>query len=273
MGFVLPVRWQAVVLLASLFHAVPANADSLKITGTGGALAAVRLLANSYMKSDPGTPVDVLPIIGTTGGVKAVLAGELDIGVAGRALTLAEKEAGAVEKPFARSPFVFCGHKGIPVADLTSRDVIDIYEGRKAAWSDGTPIRLVLRPEGESDTQILRGISKELSTALDHARRRAGMIVAKTDRDTAEIIEEVSGAFGVLAQAMVKAENRRIKVFPLDGVTPGAEALASGSYPYEKRYAFVTVRSPSPAVRRFLDFVRSREAVSILSGVGYVPLR
>ncbi|MEW6720400.1 MAG: substrate-binding domain-containing protein [Thermodesulfobacteriota bacterium] len=270
---VFPARWPAVVLLASLFHAAPAAADSLTITGNGGSLAAVRLLADAYMKANPETRLEVLPVVGTTGGVRAVLAGRLDIGVAGRQLTPSEKEAGAVETPFARSPFVFCGHRGIPTTGLTSRGVTDIYAGRMTAWPDGTPVRLVLRPEGDSDTMILRGMSREMSGALDGARARPGMIVAQTDMDAAETLESVPGAFGVLALGMAMAEKRRVKVFTLDGAVPGAETLASGSYPHEKRYAFVTLRSPAPAVRRFLDFTRSREAKSLLSRVGFLPLR
>jgi ABC-type phosphate transport system substrate-binding protein len=72
---------------------------------------------------------------------------------------------------------------------------------------------------------------------------------------------------------MVAAERRDIKVFSLNGVAPGRKTLADGRYPSEKRFSLVTVRAPSPAARRFLEFVRSREAAAVLAGVECVPVR
>lgn len=269
-----PALRRLILLPSVLFLcAASAAAEPLAVTGTGGAVTAVRLLAREYMKRFPGEQVDMPPGIGTTGGVKAVLAGKLDIGIGGRPLTDAEREAGAVETPIARSPFVFCGHQDVGVAALSLRDVIDIFDGKKASWPDGTPIRLILRPEGETDVDILRGISRELAGAVDRAMRRSGMIFALSDRDAADAIEWIPGAFGVLALGMVAAEKREIKVFSLDGATPSANALAAGDYPFGKRFSLVTVREPSPEVRRFLAFVRSREAASILARKEYIPVR
>ncbi len=267
------LRWWAVALIGLLSHAVPAAADSLTVTGTGGALSIARLLAQGCMKANPQPRIEVWPVIGSTGGIKAVLAGRLDVGVASRPLTAAERERGAVEIPFALSPFAFCGHRDTVAAGITLREAIDIYDGRKTSWPDGTPIRLVLRPEGDSDLDVLRGISKEFADAVGRALRRPGMVVANTDKDAADIIENSPGSFGALAQGMVIAENRKVKVFPLDGLMPGAKALSDGLYPHEKRYAFVTVRSPSPAARRFLEYARSREAAAIISRAGYIPIR
>jgi phosphate transport system substrate-binding protein len=267
---VLPVPTVALLLILLL---PAAAADSLSVTGTGGGLGIVKLLAQAARRADPETSIRVPPGIGTTGGVKAVLSGKLDIAVGGRPLREGEKAAGAVEVPLARSPFVFCGHRDVPVEDLSLRDAIDIYSGRKTFWPDGTPIRLVLRPEGESDVDILRGISKEMADAVGYAMRRTGMIVALNDRDAADTIENTPGAFGTLALGMVAAERRDIKVFSLNGVAPGAKTLADGRYPIEKRFSLVTVRAPSPAARRFLEFVRSREAAAVLAGVECVPVR
>lgn len=259
-----PAFSRLILLPAVLFLcAASAAAEPVAVSGTGGAMTAVRLLAMEYMKRFPGDQVKVLPSIGTSGSVKAVLSGRLDIGVGGRPLRDAERRAGAVETLLARSPLVFCGNHDVAEGALTLRDVIAIYEGKKTSWADGTPVRPVLRPEGESDVDILRGISKEMSDALGRAMRRPGMIVAPSDKDAADAIENTSGAFGALALGMIVAEKRNVKVFLLDG---GARSL-------EKRFSLITVRDPSPAVRRFLEFSRSREAASLLARLEFAPLR
>jgi phosphate transport system substrate-binding protein len=257
--------FRGLILLPAVlfFGAASACAEPVTVSGTGSAMTAVRLLAAEYMKRFPGDHVEVLPGIGTTGSVKAVLAGRLDIGVGGRPLRDAERRAGAVETPLARSLLGFCGHHDVPVDTLSLREVIDICEGRKTAWPAGTPVRPVLRPEGETDVDILRGISREMHGALDRAMRRPGMIVAPSDRDTADTIENSPGAFGALALGMVVAEKRNVKVISLDG---GARFL-------EKRFSLITVRDPSPAARRFLEFSRSREAASLLEQLEFIPQR
>ena len=56
-------------------------AESLKIGGTGGDLGTIKQICKAFQKSHAGVTVDVLPSLGSGGGIKAVLAGAIDIGL------------------------------------------------------------------------------------------------------------------------------------------------------------------------------------------------
>lgn len=233
----------------------------------------IRLLSDAFMKVDPQVRIEVLPLLGTGGSIKAILAGKLDLGVGGRPLTDQERNSGVAAVRYARVPFVFGVHRSVTTTGITLREAVDIYAGRKTTWDDGSPIRLILRPEGESDLEVLRGMSKEMAAAVNAAVRRKGMIYAMNDYECADAIERTPGAFGALTLTMVTLEGRTIRVLPLDGVSPTPKNLIDGSYPYYKEFFFITGKASSDAARRFIGFARSREGAAILSRTGFVPVQ
>jgi phosphate transport system substrate-binding protein len=263
-----------VVLLLLILSAIPAAAAQVvTITGTGASLSSIRLLSAAFMKTNPQVRIEVLPLLGTRGAVKAIIAGKLDIGVGGRPLKDEERNAGIAGVPYARAPFVFGVHRSVKATGITLREVAAIYAGKKKTWDDGSPIRLILRQEGESDLDALRGISKEMAAAVNVALHREGMIYAMNDHECADVIEHTPGAFGALTLTMVTLEKRSIRVLPLDGVSPTRKSLIDGSYPHFKEFFFITGRGPTDAARRFIEFARSREGAAILSRAGFVSVR
>ena len=81
-------------------------ADSLIIGGTGGALQSMRVLGAAYEQHNPNIKVTVPKSLSRGGGIKAMLRGKLDIGLSGRPLKNEEKKAGAIARPYARTPFL-----------------------------------------------------------------------------------------------------------------------------------------------------------------------
>ncbi|MDD5761329.1 MAG: substrate-binding domain-containing protein [bacterium] len=267
-------KWLPVALLLSILPAATATAAQVvTVSGTGASMSSLRLLSDAFMKTDPRVRIEVLPILGTGGSIKAVLAGKLDIGVGSRALKAEERNAGVADVLYARVPFVFGVHRNVKATGITLREVVAIYAGEKTTWDDGSPIRLIMRPEGESDLEVLRGISKKMGAAVNAALRRKGMIYAMNDYECADAIERTPGAFGALTLPMVTLEKRSIRVLPLDGVSPTRKSLIDGIYPYYKELFFITGKGSSPAARRFIEFARSREGAAILSLAGFVPVR
>lgn len=57
---------------------------------------------------------------------------------------------------------------------LTLDQIVRIYSGELNKWPDGKPIRLILRPEGDVDTMMLKGISPDLRDAGGKAQSREG---------------------------------------------------------------------------------------------------
>jgi len=264
--------WIVPLFLGAILFPGTVRAETLRITGTGGAIGGMRLLAEAFRKAEPGVEVIIPRSIGSSGGIRGTLAGKLDIGLSARPLTPEERAEGGREIAYARTPFVFAVNPDVKRSDITLAEAVDIYAGRKTAWDDGTALRLILRPAADTDTIALRNMSPEMAYAVERAQKREGLIVATTDTDSADAIERTSGSFGTLTLALVVSEKRRIRMLSLSGVQPATKAVRDGTYPYTKTFYLVTRLAPSPAAERFIRFVRSPEGKAVLSRVGHMPL-
>ncbi len=241
---------------------------TIKIGGTGGAMGAMTELAKVFHKKHPDPDIIFVPNLGTSGGIMAVTAGALDIGLAGKPLNPSELASGLKEVEYARSPFVFVtAHTGAGM-NLTLEQIVRIYRGELKKWPDGTPIRLILRPEGDIDTMMLKGISPDLREAVGKAQSREGMTTALTDKDNADAIEKIKGAFGTSTLTQIISEKRALKPLPLNGVAPGVNTLADGRYPYFRTFYMVTGPKSQSAAQSFIEFVKSQEGRAILTKTG-----
>ena len=249
-----------------------AVAETIRISGTGGAIGTMRMLGEAFRKANPGIRIDILPGMGSSGSVRAVLAGRLDIGLSGRSLSVEERARGAVETRYARTPFVFCVNDTLKMTGLTREGLAAIYGGKRD-WEGGKRIRLVLRPPEDSDIPVLKKISPAMSAAVDIALRRNGMIVATTDHDAVDAIESVPGAFGGTTLSLVLSEKRAVRILSLGGITPSVRTMADRSYPCSKTFVMVTKKNPPASVRRFIDFVRSPAGAILLEENGQEAMR
>lgn len=73
----------------------------------------------------------MVPSLGSGGGIKAVLAGAIDLAVIGRPLKEAERGRGAIATDYARTPLVFATAAATKVSAITLRELPNIYSGDK----------------------------------------------------------------------------------------------------------------------------------------------
>lgn len=264
----LVARWCVFLAAATLAGVAGAGTD-LKIGGTGNALGTMRLLGKAYTKQYPNTNVVVLPSLGTSGAIKAVPKGAIDIGLASRTLNDEEAKAGAMATEYARSPLVFAVAGKTQVPALTLAQLVDIYNGKLQTWPDGTQIRPVLRQVGDDNTRQVKQISLALEQALTGAEQRPGMPFATNDQEAADKLESIPGALGVTTLCLIKSEERNLRALPLEGVEPTAANGASGRYPHVKRFYLITRTDASPEVKRFIAFVNSAAGREILARTGH----
>ncbi len=250
---------------------ITAQAEEIKIGGTGGALATMQLLADAYSKADPSVKLTVLPSLGSSGGIKAVLAGVIQIAVSSRPLKESESSRGASAFEYGRTPFVFVVPQVSTIDSITVNDLMDIYSGNRQQWPDGTRIRLVLRPVGDSDSDMVKSISAEVRQAKIMAEKRPGMLFAVTDQDAADNIERLAGAFGTSTLAQIISEKRGLKPLHFNGVEADQKTIADGSYPYYKPLYIVTSPKTPSSAQKFIAFLRSTGGLEILAQSGYLP--
>jgi phosphate transport system substrate-binding protein len=255
---------------ALLLFAGACAAETLKVGGTGAALGTMRPLGEEFRKTHPHLEVEVLPSLGSTGGIRAVLAGAIAVAVSSRPLKLDELAAGARQKQIGVTPFVFAVAAGSKVAALSSTELVEIYAGAKTRWPDGSPLRLVLRPQSGAESELLYGMSPEMKAAHLLAETRPGLLTTATDQENADALEKIPGAMGVMTFAQLVSEKRSLHALQIDGVAPSPEALRQGRYRVSVPLYLVTSARSSSLARAFVDFARSGAGAAVLGRNGYL---
>ena len=266
-------RWLTAIALIAIAAAFsPAHAaETLRIGGTGSALGGMQRLADAFKSQHPGIDVIVLPSLGSGGGIKALIAGKIELCVSARPLNAEETAAGLVEREYARTPLVFATRLETAADGVTLAQLAAVYHGDLATWPDGSRLRLVMRPASEADTAFLRTLSPEMDKAVDAAISRDELFVAINDQDDAKALEDIRGSLGVISVGQMLSENRMLKPLTLDGRAGTTEALRDGTYPYAKHLSVMTGSEPSPTTAAFLAFLLSAEGGHLLNDAGYLP--
>lgn len=263
------------LLIASVFPGVasaqavdPAASSIIRIGGSGGSLETMRLVALAYKKIHPQAAVTIVPSLGSGGGIKALRAGAIDLAVIGRPLKDSELSPDINATEYARSPLVFATAPSMNIQAITTSELVSLYNGSRTIWPDGRIVRLVLRPEAESDTDIIKSLSLEMNQAVKTAQAREGMIVALTDKASADTLVKIPGAIGAITLAQLISENRPLRPLTLNGVTASRQTLQDGTYGYYKTFFIVSSAKSNLLARQFIVFLRSADAREILEKNG-----
>jgi phosphate transport system substrate-binding protein len=260
------------LLAGASFPAEAHEPGRLRIGGTGMALAAMRQIADAYAATQSGVAIDVLPSLGTGGGLSAAAARAIDIALAARPLTDAERVKGLQGCAYARTPMAFVTSPATVADSITMSNVALIYRGSMATWPDGTVIRLIRREPSDADWAMLRNTSEAMAQAVEIALRRPGLLTVVTDQENGDALERLPGSFGAMSVGQSFAEARRLKHFALDGVMPAIEEMRSGRYPLSRTLYVVWHGEASSDVTKFLDYLKSDPAGALLTRLGHIPM-
>lgn len=262
----LTLLW-SVLLTATFF--LPAHAESIKIGGSGNTLGTMQLIANAYQYNHPEIEITILPSIGSSGGIKAVAAGAIDIGLSARHPKESEKSTAIRVDAYARTLTVVVVPDNSNITEITIEQLTDIYTGKLVNWPDGSLIRPILRQVGDDNTIQLKSLSPSLAQAVDIAETRLGMLFASTDQEAVNMIQRTPGSFGVTSLALIISEQRPLRALTLDGIEPTADNIESGLYPMVKNFYLILPDTLPQHVEDFVSYIKSPEGASILKQNGH----
>lgn len=242
--------------LAATAPARPAAAgEAIRVGGTGSATELLHRLGAAF-KAESGVDVEIIPSLGSSGAIRALGDGALDLAVAGRDLKPQEKALGLTIAFTARTPFVLATSHPHPNG-LTLAEIADAFQSAHAVWSDGIPMRVILRPLSESDTGLMAELFPGLAPAMAKARQRPDIPVAPTDQDNADLAEQTPGSLIGTTLTQIELENRNLRLVPIEGVTPTIANFEGGTYRYTKLLHFVVRAQPAAPVESFIAFLRT----------------
>jgi len=259
----------AALLFASLFTGNARAAETLTLAGTGGAMPMAEVIADAY-DAATGTRIEVIFGVGSGGAIRALGDGAIDLAISSRPLKPGEAELGLTAIAIARTPLVFVTSQGEPDS-LASTELAAIYASPDSRWSDGSPIKIILRPESDGDTALVEEAFPGMQAGFEAARLRPEIPVEATDQDSAKAAEELQGSLVQAGYSQIVTERRDLRFVPIDGVAPTLDHFEAGDYLYEKVFYLVYSEAGKVGAEGLLGFLRSAEGQDTLRASGSLP--
>jgi len=242
--------------------------DGLLLAGSGSNLPLTRLLATACSE----LPVTVDAGMGSTGGMRALADGVIDIALVSRSLRPAEQKPGLRILPYARTAIAVAVHPGVPVTDVTTEQLVEIFRGKKTTWPNALPIVPLQRERGDSSHEAVGKRVPEFAIADAQAWRLGRWRFLYHDRSMHEALLATPGAIGLVDASAVRADGLPLKLLGFDGVAPTAAAMAQGQYRLTKDLAFVLREPVSESAARWLACVASTRGTAVIRRAGSIPL-
>ena len=259
------------LFLASCERVIRGFSDQkIVIGGTGDSQHLIEKLASSLEKKLNGGRIIVPESIGSSGGIKALLADRINLARTARPLHHHEKIQGLNSQTFAISPVVFVVHPSVSgITNLSSQQIIDIYSGKLRNWNelggDNQRIYPVMREPGDSSL----GRILDYIPALNDIEKFHAKIIYKTPAAVAALRNH-RFTVGFLPLSAIK--NIPLKILKIDGVYPSSENVRNGSYPLTVPYSIVNRNQPGAFEQAFINYLYSDEGQQIISDFGAIPV-
>ena len=257
----------AITCVVSLAFSLPAAATGLTVGGTGMGLGLMAKLGEAFAASPDGVEVKVLPSLGSSGGIRALNAGAIDLAVSARPLKDKEKGKGSRAIALARTPFVLVTSHQHP-GGIRREALAAMFMQDAPVWPDDTPVRVVLRQENDSDNAVLANFFPGMAEALARARTRPFIPVARNDQENLSIAMRMEGSLTAASLMQVLAEEADVRLIDIDGVAPTVDNLSERTYSFFKTLYVVFPAQPRAETNALLRYARSVEARRILWEAG-----
>ncbi len=253
----------------------PPTATPLTFAGTGVSLEITRILAKQFQKTHPEIKINVPASIGSSGAIHGAADGAITVGMVSRPLKKQEKKLGLTVIAIAKTPIAFAVHPSVPDNNITSAQLLDIYQGKKTQWRDSQEIIVLTREPGDSSILILENKISGFKQVYADSQKDKRWTTLYKDQQMNQRLEKTPLTLGIADVGTITAEKKlsSIKTLKFNGTAPTIENVAKGKYPLVKNLYFVVDPGKiSPDTQEFIKFVRSREGAKILAANSYLAM-
>jgi phosphate transport system substrate-binding protein len=230
---------------------VPAG-TSVSIDGSTSMVLVNEALKADFMAAFPGTEVTTAAV-GSENGIQALLAGSISLAAISRPLTEQEEEAlGLRAVPVTRDRIALVVGIANPFRRGLSRSqAAEIFQGTITDWSTlggpTGPIRVLNRPSVSGTHSAFRSIVLKGSPFGS----TPNITTLARDATTPMLRQLGQNGIGYATYDQV-ADQRTVRVLPIDGLTPQAEA-----YPFQRPLFYAYRNPPDEGVKAFLGYALS----------------
>jgi len=265
--------------LSAVSLAFPA-APAITVKGSDTMVILGQRWAEKYMAAFPGEVSIQVTGGGSGTGISALINGTTDICNSSRPMKASERDklkqrfnSLGVEVRAAKDGLAVYLHESSPVEALTMAQVSDIYTARITNWKDvgGPDAKIILYGrENNSGTyvyfrdNVLMG--KDFAAAMQSLPGTAAVVNAVSK-------DKLSIGFGGAAYAKGIKYAKIKKDAESPAVEPTPATIKDGSYPVT-RYLYLYLKTrPTGAIKKYVDWILSPEGQSIVTDVGYFPVK
>ena len=250
------------LLFIPLLTSCSRSAAGIIVAGSTSVQPFAEVLAEEYMKENPGITIDVQGG-GSSAGILAAQSGTADIGMSSRTLTGDETSLWFVE--IARDGLAIIIHPDNPVSNLTLEQVRDIYSGKFDNWSllGGlkSEIHVFTREEGSGTRSSFQ------SLIMGKTEIMAKAMVQDSNGAVRQLVADDPASIGFISLGLV---DKNVKAVELNGIAATREHVLDGSYNLSRPFLFLTRREPTGLAKEFIDFTLSEKGENILNAQGLI---
>ena len=254
-----------------------------RLDGSTSTVPLAQVMCAVLLGEDLDQVADLVSFSKTTQSYRNLMSGGRDLVLAAEPSpeVLAEFKSGGRwdMTPFATDALVFVVNKNNPVDSLTVEQVRKIYTGEITNWSEvgGPDLDIVpfQRNQGAGsqtmfEKLVMDGLEPMEPPATWTANSMEGLLSAVREYDNS------AAALGYTvyyyANDMEMAQD--LKVLAIDGISPSAQAIRNGDYPFLNPY-FVAIRKNLPQdnpTRILYEWILGPEGQKLAQLEGYVPV-
>ncbi len=245
-------------------------AGNLQVSGSSTILPIMEAAKGAYKKHSG----DSLKLKGggSSGGVKLLLKGKVDVAMASRGLKSRESSKGAIAHTIGRDGIGVAVHNSVDVSDLKVEDLKAIFSGKKTNWKDfgGQDLSIQLsgpnRKHGThgaflSAVGLKKKLSKSCKQKVEHT-------------DTFAAVASTPGAIGwVPLGDLANNSKYKVKALKINGIDPLVSNVKSGSYPIVRPLNLVTKGAATGAAKKLIDWVLSPAGQAFVTQKGFVAAK
>ena len=249
------------------------RAGTLEIPGTGACEVLLRAVAQAFNARHPQQQVLVPPTVPMLGGMRLITSDKAVLVRVARPLTEEEKARGLTYLPFARDMVIFAVGAKVPVRNITTSRLVEVYSGKiknwKALGGPNAPIRLLLRQPGDSSLRVIRKHLKAFQTITFDPSGK----IPYTDPEMLALLQKYNYTIGWLTFSALKDAKTPIYPLALDGIAPTPQNALDKKYKLLEEYALVFKKNRLDNLsRNFMDFLFSPAGKKVIESMGTIPL-
>ncbi|MEQ1440065.1 phosphate ABC transporter substrate-binding protein [Fontimonas sp. SYSU GA230001] len=254
----------------------PASSDpdrlqgKLVVTGSSTVAPLAAEIGKRFESLHAGVRVDV-QTGGSSRGIADARQGLADIGMASRALK--PEEADLHGFAIARDGIAVILNAANPVATLTDAQVVAIYTGRIARWTEvsgnDAPITVVNKAEGRSTLELFLHYFKLESPAV-----KAHVVIGDNEQGIKTVAgnPDAIGYVSVGAAEYSATHGVPVKLLPMKGIAASIATVKDGSFPLSRPLNLVTKAEPAGLAKAYIDYARSPAVHDLVEKLYFVPL-